>query len=238
MTGQHREQAPLRPSRPMAVVMVVILAMSAANDQSFFGSSARRHEEPEYASWQLPEISQADPAEWLSRETGLDFKPIDPFRARLVSYDRPGQRTFAIGLTNPAQSMVAQIAPAVDDQQDWPPAMDQFGDTVFLSDIEQHAQSDIQLGDIQLGDIQLSDGPIQDPRMLTEKVDYGHARVTWMTPRKSAAWPARMHLGRCVIGDTTLRITVHQLRAESPQPDYHSPPFRDLVRSLQLPDSQ
>lgn len=61
---------------------------------------------------------------------------------------------------------------------------------------------------------------VSRPRIQVQTIRYPHATVVWASPRKSSAWPLRVHLGKCQMGRQTLLLSLYELNATRPEIDY------------------
>lgn len=75
-------------------------------------------------------------------------------------------------------------------------------------------------------------GPMSDFRMQVQTILYDNAKITWASPRKSPAWPLRIHAGKCELGPRTLLIFVYEMQAKNPIPNYQEGPIAAIAGAL------
>ena len=75
-------------------------------------------------------------------------------------------------------------------------------------------------------------GPVLPNQYRIESVNYGELSIQWCTPVKSAAWPMRIHVGKCSLQDRTFYITAQELQAKGTEPDYLTGPLGEIAASI------
>jgi hypothetical protein len=75
-------------------------------------------------------------------------------------------------------------------------------------------------------------GPGSEFRIQVQAMLYPHAEIVWAAPRRSPAWPLRVHFGKCVVGSQKLWLAVYELNATQPTVDYQDGPIGTLARAL------
>jgi hypothetical protein len=219
MPSDSNDQTPLQFSRGGLIVIAVLLGVS------WFGSlrtpSSGRYGDPNglpFGSWNGPRIQRLVDQKVESEQMGLRIDPVPDFAFFFV--DRTGDDLVApnISFINRNESLLGEIQSFDPTRHSWPPNAIDFGDAVNVKVADETAVFDV--------------GPSSDFRMQVQTIRYDDAKITWASPRKSPVWPLRVHLGKCELGGRVLLITVYELEARKPVPDYQAGPIAAIADAL------
>lgn len=223
MSSKPDQQVPLEVTRGMLVAIVVVIGISW-----FGGRRDRQDDGPRgrsghaFGSWTTPDImpilDDTAQSEWL----GLRIDAVKGFAFFLVDHPEDGQGPSTVSFINRNESILGEIK-AFDPSNDvWPPQANDFGQVVNFN---KNAEGSEEQVTIDLG-------PISDFRLQVQTVLYDDTRITWASPRKHPAWPLRIHIGKCELGGETLLISVYEMQARTPSPDYEDGPIAALAAAL------
>ena len=223
MPRESNEQTPLEVTRGMLVAIAVVMGIGwfGAKD----GQQGRRPgERPGFAfgSWTGPRIRPILGQTIESAELGLQIDSVDGYVFFDVDQPDDGQAPSNISFINRSESILGEIKPFDPTNQIWPPQAIDFGQSVNI-EIDGDPSADSAVIDV---------GPMSDFRMQVQTILYDEAKIVWASPRKSPAWPLRIHIGKCELGERTLLISVYEMDAKKPTPDYENGPIAAIAAAL------
>lgn len=85
---------------------------------------------------------------------------------------------------------------------------------------------------IQMTEIEYEDQDDSGTDSKLPQINRPKLVVRWAHPARSAAWPVRVHLGRCTLGDQTLLIGIQQWAAKTASVDYRSGIFASIAQAI------
>lgn len=218
MPAQPDQQIPLEVSRGALVAMMVVLTVAWFGD----GKSSRDDGGFAFGAQTRPEIVPIRDQIIQRPELGVAIHSIENFDFFRVDLSGARQVDPAVSFINRKQKIVGTITAFDPNQDDWPPQAVDFGHTVNFKHNLDHpiAPSTFRVG------------PQDDFRLQVQAMLYGETQITWASPRKSPAWPLRIHIGKCQVGSRTLKISIYELHAVTPEPDYENGPIADFAAAI------
>ncbi|KAA5542185.1 hypothetical protein FYK55_15380 [Roseiconus nitratireducens] len=217
MTSDTPSQQPLVVSRIALIVCAIVLVISWIGSHSNRPSS-RQMEGYAFGTWGRPPIQPLTRDSVESVKMGLKVLPIEGFQF-FKSPSGPDPGNVTLGFVNRGEQLLGEIRRFDPERDAWPPRPDEFGQSLQLaSESEPDADN---------GFLMRSDSRIQVQTIL-----YDDAVVTWASPKKSMAWPLRVHIGRCELADQLLRITLYEVNSGTPVPVYDEGPIATLGNAL------
>ncbi|QEF96112.1 hypothetical protein Mal15_01380 [Stieleria maiorica] len=224
MSQKSDQPIPLEVTRGMAVLMGVVMAVAwfGAIGDPPEGRFGRRGGHA-FGSWTTPDIVPILEQTVESSELGLRINPVDGYVFfRINQPGDAGRAASAISFINRNASILGQIRSFTPGVTDWPPTADDFPPSVQL-----------EMGDEDATEpAVLRVGASDDFQLQVQTMRYGQATIHWASPRKSSAWPLRVHLGKCAVGHRTLLVSVYEMDAQTPPPDYQQGPIAALAQAL------
>ncbi len=186
---------------------------------------------------EMPKVVPIDSKEIISQPLGVRIEPAEGFAYFVLDEANeavPIEDQKSISFLNLSKKLLGKLEPFDPEVQPWPPRAKDFGDTVRLASealaeewIERQASSSDSVDETTL-----LIGPSTDFRLQVQTMLYGESRITWASPRKSPAWPLRVHLGKCRVGDRDLLVRLYELDAQTPEPVYDGGAIEALGQSL------
>ncbi|QDV47918.1 hypothetical protein Enr13x_78300 [Stieleria neptunia] len=223
MSSQREQQIPLEITRGMLVVMVVVMGIA------WFGASGDRPSGRDvrwrgdgFGAWTTPDILpiQGKPVE--SQALGLRIGAAEGFLFFLLDHPGDGQGPSTISFINRNASILGQIKTFDPSASTWPPTAADFPPSVHLDMGDEDATEPAVL----------RVGASDDFQLQVQTILYQNATIDWASPRKSSAWPLRVHIGKCALGHRTLLVSVYEMDAQTPSPDYQQGPIAVLAGAL------
>lgn len=219
MPSDSNDQTPLQFSRGALIAIAVVMGVG------WFGSLRTRpsgrygdpNESP-FGSWTGPHIQRIVDQKIESEEMGLKIDPVPDYAFFLVGRPNDGPGAAKISFINRNESILGEIRTFDPTRDSWPPPAIDFGDAVNVKVDAEKAVIDV--------------GPMSDFRMQVQTILYDEATIIWASPRKSPVWPHRVHFGKCELGPHILLISVYELQAKNPVPDYQEGPIAAIAGAL------
>lgn len=231
MSSDSKQQVPLEVTRGMLIAMVVVLGIGWFGGRSDRENGRGGRPGHAFGAWDTPQIASVTEPTARSVSIGLEIDAVPGFAFFLVDRPDDGLGPSTVSFINRKDLILGEIKafdPAADT---WPPSSDDFGQVVNL-----------QTGPIETGPEQSGEqsdeqpslrlGPPSDFRLQVQTILYGDTEIVWASPRKSPAWPLRIHRGKCELGSKTLLISVFEMQAQSADPDYTLGPIAVLAAAL------
>ncbi|PAY17476.1 hypothetical protein CKO51_21410 [Rhodopirellula sp. SM50] len=223
MASQRDQQIPLEATRGMLVVMVVVMGVA------WFGATGGRpggrdgqRQSDAFGSWTTPDIMPIHDKTVESQELGLRIEAAEGFLFFLLDHPDDGQGPSTISFINRKASILGQIKTFDPAASTWPPTAADFPPSVHLD-----------LGDEDATEpAVLRVGASDDFQLQVQTILYDNATIDWASPRKSSAWPLRVHIGKCALGQRTLLVSVYEMDAQTPSPEYQQGPIAVLAGAL------
>lgn len=223
MLPESDHQIPLQVTRGMLVTIAVVMGISwfgARGDiDGEFGSDPPGHA---FGSWTIPDIRPLTGPSTRIEELGIRIDSADGFAFFALDREDEGHGSAAITFVHRKASILGEIKAFDPDVTAWPPEPIEFGPSI-----------NIQLAENDTTDEPVIEiGPSSDFQIQVQTILYRDATITWASPRKCPTWPLRIHIGRCELGDRTLRISIYEMDAKTPKPSYEAGPIADLAAAL------
>jgi len=157
-----------------------------------------------------------------SKELDLRIAAVDGFAFFRVDQADDGRGPTSISFINRSAKILGHIKPFDPAVSTWPPTAAEFPPSVNTTggDDDSPDQTAIVIG------------PSSAFQLQVQTIRYDHTTVHWTSPRKSSAWPLRVHLGKCDLGTHTVLIWVYEMNAKTPIPDYQEGPIAALAGAL------
>ncbi len=223
MSAQRNQQIPLEVTRGMLVVMVVVMGVAwfgATGDRPSGRDGQRRGDA--FGSWTTPDIMPIQGKTVESPELGLRIDTAEGFLFFLLDHPDDGQGPSTISFINRNASILGQIRTFYPTVSTWPPTAADFPPSVQLDLGDEDATQPAVL----------RVGASDDFQLQVQTILYKNATIDWTSPRKSSAWPLRVHIGKCALGQRTLLVSVYEMDARTPSPDYQQGPIGVLAGAL------
>lgn len=229
MSPNSNKQTPIEYSRGALVVIAVILGIGA-----FESLNQRSGDRNGFAfgSWTGPTIHRILDERVESEILGVKIEPVPGYAFFLVDKPNDGERSTNIAFINRAASILGEIRPFDPSRHNWPPKPIDFGAAVSIKFAGKEPADTPGADDPGAENVIIDVGPMSDFRMQVQTILYDNAKITWASPRKSPAWPLRIHAGKCELGPRTLLIFVYEMQAKNPIPNYQEGPIAAIAGAL------
>ena len=219
VSSEPDQQISLQFSRGVLVFAAVVLTVA------WFGAGGKRMRDQAghaFGFWEKPDIVPILEDTARSETLGIRVDAVEGYSFFFVDHPGDGVGPATISMINRKDAILGAIK-AYDPLSDqWPPQADDFGYSVSIKEMAGSSPGEPELGV----------GPPDDFQLQVQTILYGETKVTWASPRKSPAWPLRMHLGKCEIGDRTVLLSIYEVHAKSPEPDYEQGPIAEIASAL------
>jgi hypothetical protein len=241
MNGEPQQQITLQPTRGMVIAIAIILGIGLLGEQR----EAERMVDGDraglaFGTWTGPDIDPLSGNPIRCPELGIAIDPLDGYRFYRVDRPDDGREAPLISFINRGALLVGRIRTFDPRTDSWPPAADQFGHPPVddggptQSTAPRRSQTQGSTAETEAGDQAVSIGLLTAgrPRIQVQTIRYSKATVVWASPRKSPAWPLRVHLGKCQLGERMLLLSLYELNAKRPEIDYSDGLPAEVVSAL------
>ncbi|MCA9140302.1 MAG: hypothetical protein KDB00_26205 [Planctomycetales bacterium] len=226
MSSDSKQQVPLEVSRGMLIAMLVVIGIGWLGGHGTHTSDGGRPGDS-LAAWDIPDIVPILEPTARSESLGLEVDAVSGFAFFHVDRLKDSRGLSSISFVNRAQMIIGEIKSFDPLTDTWPPVADDFGQVVGV-----RGRDDLVVAKPSDDHPSINMGPLSDHRLQVQTILYGETEIIWASPRKSPAWPLRIHLGKCKLGPRTYIIAVYEMQAQSPNPDYTQGPIADLAAAL------
>lgn len=228
MSSENHQQTPLELTRGMIIAIAVILGiglLSQHEDDRAFQSGAS--DGFAFGSWTAPNIAAINQGPFDCPELGISIDDLDRFT--FYRLNRPDERNDppVISFINRSQLLVGRIEIFDSRTDSWPPDPDQFGHPP--ADQAPTVEAANENTDDVLPVAMQSPGR---PQIQVQTIRYPDSTFVWASLRKSPAWPLRVHIAQCQVGERTLRVSCYELNAKSHEIDYLQGPMSQIANAL------
>ncbi|WP_253160925.1 hypothetical protein [Stieleria tagensis] len=210
----------------------MMIAIAVIMGASWFGSHSHRGltrhtDAPGHAfgSWTSPQIDRLAKQRLELPTIGMKLEPAQGYDYFSVRMPQASEADAIVAFINRNDRIVGRIQAFDPEKQNWPPQPSDFGDSIQIKSPAGESPADADSAMIDFG-------PSSDFRIQVQTILYDAVTITWASPRKSPAWPQRMHVGKCLCGERELLIQLYEIGARTDQPDYQSGPIAALANSI------